>query len=294
MENDIGNRLKQLRKHQGLTQRELAKDICTQAMISNFENGDSSPSSLLLFQLAERLQVDINAFFSNEKEKIVSSANSNIKELILELVSKQEYQSVQYLVQNELAKVNTLSPSDKQFFYWHQGICIWYLQKDSQKALSLLREALQILDSTNNVLNISIHNSIAIIYFEQKLYEDALSEYEECLFLIKELVIQDVKLINKVYFGISRVYTYKELYKEALLYCDYAIRNAIENDSLYLLGELLFHKGRTYLKMNDQFNSNESFAQAKVIFELTGKLEYLNIIKRIETEQIASTSSDKT
>lgn len=63
MKNDIGNRLKQLRKQQGFTQQELAKGICTQAMISNFESGESSPSSTVLFQLAERLQVDINAFF---------------------------------------------------------------------------------------------------------------------------------------------------------------------------------------------------------------------------------------
>lgn len=286
MGNNIGNRLKQFRKQRGLTQKELAKDICTQAMISNFESGDSSPSSLVLFQLANRLQIDINAFFTNDLVIKENTSILNIKKIITKLVSQHEYQSVDYIVQNELAKQEDLSPEDKQFLYWHQGICSWQLQKDSQQALSLLKQALEY--SNINPQIISIHNSMAIIYFEQELYDEALSEYEVCLLLIKELATPDIQLINKIYFGISRVYTYQEQYKEALLYCDYAIRNAIESESLYLLGELLFHKGRTYLQMNDQFNSNQAFSQAKVIFELTGKLEYLNIIKRIEYERLAS------
>lgn len=288
MGNDIGNRLKQFRKQRGLTQKELAKGICTQAMISNFESGDSSPSSLVLFQLANRLQVDINAFFSNDLIIKENTSILNIKKVITKLVSQHEYQSVEYIVQTELAKRDDITPEDKQFLYWNQGICIWHLRKDSQQALSLLKEALEIIDDSSLTEQvISIHNSMAIIFFEQELYDEALYEYETCLLLIKELAIPEIHLINKIYFGISRVYTYKEQYKEALLYCEYAIRNAIEGDSLYLLGELLFHKGHTYLQMNDKFNSNQAFTQAKVIFELTGKLEYLNIIKRIESEQFA-------
>ena len=88
MGNAIGNKLKQLRKQRGFTQKELANGICTQAMISNFEKGDSSPSSLVLFQLAERLQVDINDFFANNSIKEENNTSTlNIKKLITLLYS---------------------------------------------------------------------------------------------------------------------------------------------------------------------------------------------------------------
>nr|WP_188109052.1 MULTISPECIES: helix-turn-helix transcriptional regulator [Streptococcus] len=46
-----------------LSQKELAEGICKQGQISRLENGEYTPGSELLHQLAKRLSVSMDYFF---------------------------------------------------------------------------------------------------------------------------------------------------------------------------------------------------------------------------------------
>ncbi|MCM3179166.1 helix-turn-helix domain-containing protein [Cytobacillus horneckiae] len=59
----IGKKVKELRKSLGLSQAELAEGICTQAQISNIENGDVIPLASTLYLLAQRLGLSVDYFF---------------------------------------------------------------------------------------------------------------------------------------------------------------------------------------------------------------------------------------
>jgi transcriptional regulator with XRE-family HTH domain len=59
----IGKKIKELRKIVGLTQSELAEEICTQALISRIEKGDIYPSATAIYQISKKLGVDVNYFF---------------------------------------------------------------------------------------------------------------------------------------------------------------------------------------------------------------------------------------
>ena len=64
----MGNRIKELRKSKGITQKELAdRTGIAQTEISRLENGTRNPSIKLLQRLAEGLDMVLNISFSPKK-----------------------------------------------------------------------------------------------------------------------------------------------------------------------------------------------------------------------------------
>ncbi|WP_406686207.1 helix-turn-helix domain-containing protein, partial [Rossellomorea vietnamensis] len=59
----IGKKIKELRQEVNITQGELAEGICTQALISRIEKGETDPNATALYQISKRLGVDVNYFF---------------------------------------------------------------------------------------------------------------------------------------------------------------------------------------------------------------------------------------
>jgi len=59
----VGEKIKELRKQMGLSQKELSHNICTQAQISKIEKGEVLPLSSTLYLISKRLGVDVNYFF---------------------------------------------------------------------------------------------------------------------------------------------------------------------------------------------------------------------------------------
>ena len=60
MKYNISNLIKTYRKKKGITQSELARGICTQAIISKIENSETTPSMEIFFLLCERLEIPTN------------------------------------------------------------------------------------------------------------------------------------------------------------------------------------------------------------------------------------------
>lgn len=77
MKNNLGFRIKELRKEKGLTQSFVAKELGYKysSIISEIESGKKSISSENLFKLAKVLDVDINVFF---EEKVLETRTNSI------------------------------------------------------------------------------------------------------------------------------------------------------------------------------------------------------------------------
>ena len=68
-----------------ISQSELCHGICSQSQISKIEKGVIYPSSILLYQLSERLGIDPNNIFAltqNKKLKYVENVKCVIKRLL--------------------------------------------------------------------------------------------------------------------------------------------------------------------------------------------------------------------
>lgn len=281
MINDINIpvKLKELRKLKGLSQKDLSDGVCTQAMISNFEKGESIPSSTTLYKISQKLGVDMNYFF-NLKSGEIENENEEVKALIRKFTRQHDYKSIRYIVTNELMKEQFNSSEDKQFLLWHDGICDYYLNKDSEKALEKLFNALN-LNTKNLNQELSIKNSIAIIYFETKQYEKSLDIYNECM--------ENKNGINKlteirIIYGCSRTLTQLGSYEEAILHCKKAVNICISEESLYLLGELLFQIARNLIFLEKLNEAQLYLNQAQVIFEVQNNHSYINIVEKLRLE----------
>lgn len=69
IEEEIGKRIKELRKKNGLTQEELAsRTELTKSFISQLENGQTAPSVSTLQDIVEGLGTNLSDFFSEEKQ----------------------------------------------------------------------------------------------------------------------------------------------------------------------------------------------------------------------------------
>lgn len=76
----IGQKIKDRREYLNLSQRELAEGLCTQALISKIEQGKIKPSSKIIQQLSNRLQVPTSYFFrenSNHKSSDIQTFEEN-------------------------------------------------------------------------------------------------------------------------------------------------------------------------------------------------------------------------
>ena len=56
----FGKQIKQLRIERKLTQKELAKDVCSQAELSKIENGKTIPTIDLVQRLSQKLHISMD------------------------------------------------------------------------------------------------------------------------------------------------------------------------------------------------------------------------------------------
>lgn len=278
----IAKNIKYYRKKMGYTQAQLAKGICTQAMISNFEKGGSSPSSVVMHQIAERLGVPIENFFHDVHSTPVQS-NSEIEKLVRKLVHQRDYESVSYIIMNELHNKSMLSPKERKFLKWNEGICAYFLEKNSTKSIQIFKSLLPSEGKVEEALDIEIMSSLAVVYFEREEYDTSLHYYELCTSNFAQNHIND-RLKIKILHGKSRTLAYKEDIKDALLCCKQAIKLCLENETLYRLGELLFQAARLSI-LEKAFTDAEIYIrQATSLFELQNKIDYIRITEQLKEQ----------
>jgi transcriptional regulator with XRE-family HTH domain len=280
MDKTLGKTIKSLRKDKGMTQQQLAAGICTQALISMFESDETIPSSIVMYKIAQKLEVDMNYFFPTAKpsEQIYAKGNE-LFTVVRKLVHNHEYHAAHVIINNELEKTANTLAYDLSFLYWHKGICTWELEKNREEAFRLYALALEHAKN-NEELIVSIKNSMAIIHFNEQEYDEALTLYEQCLPYFDNQSVEKGILYRKIMIGLSRTYSYAERFNEALVAVEQAIATNIKEESLYLLGELLFQKGRIYMQTDEENLAIKAFSQAKVLFQLDGNYDYEKICDR--------------
>ena len=80
-----------------ISQSELCHGICSQSQISKIEKGMIYPSSILLYQLSERLGIDPNNIFAltqNKKLKYIENVKCVMKDCIRQHQYKELYEIV--------------------------------------------------------------------------------------------------------------------------------------------------------------------------------------------------------
>ncbi|WP_324659750.1 helix-turn-helix domain-containing protein [Bacillus cereus] len=277
--NDLGITIKELRIKKNISQSELCHGICSQSQISKIEKGMIYPSSILLYQLSERLGIDPNNIFALTQNKRLKYVE-NVKYVIKDCLKQKQYKELYEIVKKEKNLNNFQTKDEKQFLMWHEAIAIFMVDKSIKTALDFLNHALKLTLTNSDFLSereIDIMQSMAIFYAENKEYEKSINILKRCLTNFNKLDFpRDKEIKLKIMLNLAKCLDFTYQHEEAIKYLDKGIKLAINLNTLYLLGELFYLKGQYLLKMK-QHNVEDviyNWKKALFIFELTEKEYY--------------------
>ncbi|MGG1846301.1 helix-turn-helix domain-containing protein [Bacillus wiedmannii] len=281
---DLGITIKELRMKKNISQSELCHGICSQSQISKIEKGMIYPSSILLYQLSERLGIDPNNIFAltqNKKLKYVE----NVKYVMRDCTKQKQYNELYEIVKQEKNENNFQLKEDKQFLIWHEAIAIFHVNKSIKTALNLLNSALKLTVTNVDFLSereIDIMQSMAIFHWANKEYEKSITILRRCLANFNKLDFpRDKEIKLKIIFNLAKILGLANQHEEAIKYNDMGIKLAINLNTLYLLGELYYGKAWNLLKL-EQYNEEDvadNMKKSLFIFELTEKENLIKMVK---------------
>ncbi|MGQ7306586.1 MULTISPECIES: helix-turn-helix domain-containing protein [Bacillus] len=281
--NDLGITIKELRIKKNISQSELCHGICSQSQISKIEKGMIYPSSILLYQLSERLGIDPNNIFALTQNKRLKYIE-NVKYVIKDCLKQKQYKELYEIVKKEKNLNNFQTKDEKQFLMWHEAIAVFMVDKSIKTALDFLNHALKLTLTNSDFLSereIDIMQTMAIFYAENKEYEKSINIFKRCLTNFNKLDFpRDKEIKLKLMLNLAKCFDFTYQYEEAIKYIDKGIKLAINLHTLYLLGELFYLKGQCLLKMK-QHNVEDviyNWKKALFIFELTEKEYYTKVI----------------
>ena len=280
---DLGITIKELRVKKNISQSELCYGICSQSQISKIEKGMIYPSSILLYQLSERLGVDPNTIFAltqNKKLKYIE----NVKYVIKDCIRQHQYTELYEIVTKEKNLNNFQTNEDKQFLLWHEAIAIYRVNNSIKAALTLLNNALKLTVTNIDFLSereIDILHTMSIFHAENKEYKKSINILKRCLSNFNKLDFpRDKEIKLKIMLNLAKSLDFTYQHEEAIKYIDKGIKLAINLNTLYLLGELFYLKGQFLLKIK-QHNVEDviyNWKKALFIFELTEKEYYTKML----------------
>ncbi|WP_157418245.1 helix-turn-helix domain-containing protein [Bacillus cereus] len=282
--NDLGITIKELRIKKNISQSDLCHGICSQSQISKIEKGVIYPSSILLYQLSERLGVDPNNIFALTQNKKLKYTE-NVKYVIRDCIRQHQYKELYEIVTREKYANNFQTKEDKQFLIWHEAIAIYCVNNSTKVALTLLNNALKLTVTNIDFLSereIDILHTMAILHAENKEYKKSITILKRCLNNFNKLDFpRDKEIKLKIIYNLAKNLSYTYQYEEAIKYIDKGIQLAINLNTFYLLGELYYGKGSNLLKLK-QYNEEDvanNMKKSLFIFELTKNEKKLQIIK---------------
>lgn len=268
---ELGNLIKKRRLELGLTQSQLAKGICTQALISRIENNDTLPKKDILEKFEKRLKLEHNEL------NIYVTLKSNqhkINDVIHEMrdsLDRRDYKSIEILLNyNHDVIESSKDINDTAFFKWMEASVAHQLYDESEEALDILC-AIPV-DKLQSELSIEIVNATGLIYYQKKDYKKAITIFYSGMQTIDDDV--DFKIHAKLLFNYALTLEESDQLREALSILISGTELLLENDSLYLLGDFYYTKAFIYDTMNNYDEALNNLEYAKVIFKLQNNTRF--------------------
>lgn len=213
----LGQKIKSIRKEQGLTQAELVGDRITRNQLSLIENGINNPSISTLEFLASRLNVPMSYFLSNDDfsmhkcQKLITKSEAQLE--------AGKHTQVVYEIEEFLNNINNQNDSTMGDLlgkvYALLGTA--YINVDKSKAKECLLEAIRLLEPTDQVWYLSkACNYLGILYDDENDWEQADYYLTKAHNLITNVSLDNIILKLNIAYNISYLYTKQGRYQELI------------------------------------------------------------------------------
>lgn len=246
---DIGLVIKEKRIEMRMSQLELAEGICTQGTISNIENRNNVPSTVILKDIAKKL--DLNFFDLGFKE---NSMVEIVLEKVNKLIASGESEKAYYQLVINL-KANEISDdvTRKKYYYFLGSTCLIGLG-DIEQAKEIFNNILVNFEMNNTVDDILIFVGLGVAEVLSNDLLEAKKWFEKALQLLRNetlFVDENIKEIMKIYFNIAKFYSEIKDYKRAVKLSGEGLFWAKELDSSYHLDYLNYEKGFNLFQLGE-------------------------------------------
>lgn len=264
----LASRIKNRRKEMKMSQKELADGICKQGQISRLENGEYTPGSELLYNLAKKLNVSMDYFFdeqiSNESTELVS-----FKKIAKNFVTHRDYESLKYLYELEKEKSHRLSLSDKIYLEWIGSLVDFYFHDRREEAIVKLEKILQSLNKADiNYLQIS--NTLFNFYYDTENIARFDVIKEELINELKQFsldTIEELELSIKFNYNLSRYLWLQKDIEQAIKQITGTIKLCQEYHTTYLLADLFLLLGNISKNFSDKIVVKTYFETAHFLYK---------------------------
>ena len=274
----LGAEIKNIRRMRGLTQKDLADNICHQSEVSRIESGVVYPSMDILQGIAAKLQVPIIHFYEVLAYSDIER-KKQFKSHIKVLSKQKKYEEIYKKVWDELKKEED-HPEFQQFLLWYYHLSAYVLKKVNYEycILELKKLINQQLVGIDVFQNLYIENSIANIYAENGYIQKSLELYEDILKQLKSLHSNEEFAI-KVGYNYAKTLYSDQQYEQALKQVDKAIETSCRIGNMTLIGQLFYQKGECLEKLgHSEDDSKIAYEKALFFFELLDLHSYQNTL----------------
>ncbi|SDM39776.1 Helix-turn-helix [Psychrobacillus sp. OK028] len=281
----LGLEISKLRAELGISQKELAKDICTQSTISRIEAGEVYPAIDTLLKIALKLQVPVEYFIEMLFHKNVLESEMLIKDIESNLKVHNYEKVISIINANKIDKDNI----------W-LNLYLEYMLNTARYSLKMItpeeciNRLKNILNTSNQTtiqfrfLHIKINNSIANVYGE-------LGEIQKCLYYYNKILKEHIHknyndykiyetLIIVIFNKCKTLYDIQD-YDAAMETANLGIQKAKETSFFFFTGQFLYYKGQCLEKKDAPVSEiREVYRQALFIFEFQELPFYIQAIKQ--------------
>ena len=166
---EIGERIRQIRIHQGLTQTELIKDICSNTYISKIESGKTKPSYSFILKVSKVLNV--------EPQFLINVNETNIEPDIHKVY--ETYRQTGEISPQDLSllKLHTRENySNTTLVKIYYVLISYYIKTDISEARPFVEQAKNTINHSGTEKELSYYfNSLSRFFYFTKNYSEALS-----------------------------------------------------------------------------------------------------------------------
>lgn len=281
----LGLEISKLRVELGMSQKELANNICTQSTISRIEAGEVYPAIDTLLKIALKLQVPVEYFIEMLFQKNVLESEKLIKDIEYQLKEHNYKKIISIIKKNKIDSDNIWL---NLYLEYLLHIAHYYLKTiTAEECISKLKNILEFSNQTTiqfRFLHIKINNSIANIYAENGEIPKSLYYYNKILKEHFHKNYNDHKIYETlitVLFNKCNILYEIEDYDAALEIANQGIQKSKETSFFFLVGQFLYYKGQCLEKIGAPIAEiKEVYKQALFFFEFLELPFYIRAIKQ--------------
>lgn len=261
--NYLGYIIKDLRISKGMTQRELAQDICSVKQLSRIEANTSSPSAIIFSQFSSRLGNSLNDYIPYSDCINGYLLKTEIDELMV-LYYNWDYDLIKSKLSTSTIIQETISEYGLKEIEWLR--CAMDINQSKNRTIDInyFKDILNIEGDFESIFDRFIHpiefkflNALSCLYNFHLDYENSIT-----------ILIKSIQNIEKYYLNITDTYyirllqnlskTYFELedYELSIEVAEKGISHCLETNNISLLGCLYLTSGEAYHAINNSEKGN--------------------------------------